>query len=109
MTIRFEKCRWLARGALVAAVAVARVGNAQEVDRIGKRVLLRRRQANVLKQSLSLPSVGLVRLASEFFAIKSKEATRLRREVRVVVGRELDTRSGQSWTKWGQAICAETT
>ena len=32
MTIRSEKCRWLARGALVAAVAVARVGNAQEVD-----------------------------------------------------------------------------
>ena len=32
MTIRSEKCMWLARAALVAAVAVARVGSAQELD-----------------------------------------------------------------------------
>ena len=32
MTIRSEKCRWLARGALVAAVALARVSSAQELD-----------------------------------------------------------------------------
>ena len=32
MTIRSEKCMWLARAAVVAAIAVARVGSAQEVD-----------------------------------------------------------------------------
>ncbi len=32
MTIRSEKCLWLARAAVVAAIAVARVGSAQEVD-----------------------------------------------------------------------------
>ena len=32
MTIRSEKCRWLARAAVVAAIAVARVSSAQELD-----------------------------------------------------------------------------
>ncbi|HJW69673.1 MAG TPA: hypothetical protein VJ829_09980, partial [Candidatus Binatia bacterium] len=32
MTIRPEKCMWLGRAALVAAVALARVSSAQELD-----------------------------------------------------------------------------